>query len=97
MSASTRERVECDGCGKKITLRADDTIPQHGWTRRGVSYGCAESGKRYARNMGRFFCANTPERPWVAHCRCGAFWTDPDYKVVEAQWKAHVPVDGGDQ
>jgi hypothetical protein len=95
MSISTCERVECDHCGKTVTLRADDTIPHHGWTRRGVFHECPDTGERYARHMVMFFCANNPGRPWVGQCRCGALWTDPDYKVVEAQWEAHVPASGG--
>lgn len=90
----TRERVECDHCGKKITLRTDDIIPDHGWTHRGVFHHCEDSGKRYARHMASFFCANRPGRPFVAQCRCGAVWIDPDYKVAEKQWADHIVAEG---
>lgn len=91
------ERVECDGCGKKVNVRQDDTLAEHHWTRRGVKHRCDRSGTVYARHAATFFCVGTPhvDRQWVIQCRCGQEWlldatVARSVDEVEAPWREHL-------
>lgn len=98
----TAERVECDRCGIKVRLRADDTYPPHGWTRRSVHHECTHGGKRYARHMGEFRVIERDQNgigtKWLAQCRCGRAWTGAEYDEVERPWKEHcAAIPAGEQ
>lgn len=90
-AVKTTEIVECDRCGKRVQLCADDTYRKHSYGRGIV---CEKSGDLYARHMGEFTV--THRRPdgkateWCCACRCGRVWLGPTYEDVEAQWGAHT-------
>jgi hypothetical protein len=85
------ETVECDRCGKRVRLHADDTYAPHVYGR--AKTPCEYSGQAYARHMGSFRV--TQRRPdgtateWMASCRCGRLWLGPIHAAVETQWRRH--------
>lgn len=89
------ERVECDDCGKKVTVRKDDTIAEHHWTSNGVKHRCNASETKYARHAGMFRCVGpVGSRKWLAECRCGETWVtdahgDETIEEIEGPWREH--------
>lgn len=88
------EKVECDQCGLKVKLLADDVIADHGWTRYGERTECSYSGRKYSRHGGSFRVTqrgpDDKATEWVCNCRCGRVWVGPDHKSVEKPWSEHV-------
>jgi hypothetical protein len=87
-------KVRCDDCGLLVRPLADDTVPEHRYTRHGVKYRCVASGKRYSRHTGTFTVIQRAPSGhavlWLASCRCGHTWTGPDYGDVERPWAGHA-------
>lgn len=105
MSAPKKQRVECDGCAKKVWLNLDGTYPEHEHTSYRVDRNfrrimaskkterCLKSGKQYAFHMGEFFVTKRDSHgrgiEWKAQCRCGDSWTGAEYDDVERPWSEH--------
>jgi hypothetical protein len=86
------ERVECDGCGKKVRLHADGTVADHSWRYHSVEHHCDRSGTaytRHARHMGTFRIVTRDPIVWLCECRCGESFLGPEYEAVEGPWKQH--------
>lgn len=85
------EIVECDRCGKRTRLRADDTYTPHVYGR--AKTPCEYSGAKYARHMGSFRVTqrdlNGHATEWMAACRCGRVWLAPIHIAVETPWRRH--------
>jgi hypothetical protein len=85
------ETVECDRCGKKVRLRADDTYAAHTYGR--AKTPCEYSRTKYARHMGTFRVTQRDwdgiATEWMAACRCGLVWLGPTHAAVETPWRRH--------
>lgn len=86
---SAGETVECDGCGLKVRLRADDTYGKHRYTAFGAKTVCDRWGTPYSRHRGEFHIFRRDPNQWVCNCRCGEVWTGAEYADVEGPWLEH--------
>lgn len=85
----TAERVICDGCGCKASLRVDGTYGQHGFTQYGQKVACDRVGTPHARHAGDFHIVKRDPNVWMCQCRCGDVFLGPEYSDVESQWVDH--------